>query len=245
MPKVSAKRSATKRKRSKSTSGKRARRKLFSKKKIARLIGYKTPFPNKKYCSLVYAQVFNLDGTAVAPTATHTFRCNSTFDPDFTSTGGQPRHRDALAAIYNRYVVVSSKIYVTMFAPASSSQGQLFGFVALRANSADGVSSVATYKNLVENGGVRLVPIGSRDGGADLRRFKMSYSTRKLYGKNPFNEDDFHANVGANPSTSPVFIVGVTPANGTDDLGVVRCTVKIIYKCMFYRKHDNNTLEED
>lgn len=245
MPKASAKRSATKRKRSKSTSGKRARRKLFSKKKIARAIGFKAPFPNKKYCSLVYAQVFNLDGTAVAPTATKTFRANSTHDPDYSGTGHQPRHRDALAAIYNRYVVVSSKIYITMFAPASSSQGQLFGFVGIRGNSADTISTVATWANLIENGGVRLVPIGSRDGGTDVRRFKMSYSTRKLYGKNPYMEDDFHAVVGASPSTSPVFIVGVTPANGTDDLGVVRCTVKIIYKCMFYRKHDNQALEQD
>lgn len=55
----------------------------------------------------------------------HTFRLNSTFDPDETGVGHQPKGRDVMAGIYNDYTVTGCK-YNVQFVSASSAK-QLVG----------------------------------------------------------------------------------------------------------------------
>lgn len=67
---------------------------------------------DKNVAHLRYVDTITIDaGTAAI--ASHVFRTNGIFDPDFTSTGHQPLMRDEWAVAYDQYRVLSSKIKVT------------------------------------------------------------------------------------------------------------------------------------
>ena len=61
---------------------------------------------------LVYTDTVLLSSTGSVAFTTHTFRANSVFDPDWTGAGHQPTRFDQLAALYQRYEVLKSKIRV-------------------------------------------------------------------------------------------------------------------------------------
>ena len=61
---------------------------------------------------LVYTDTILLSSTGSVAFNTHTFRANSVFDPDWTGAGHQPTRFDQLAALYQRYEVLKSKIRV-------------------------------------------------------------------------------------------------------------------------------------
>jgi hypothetical protein len=52
--------------------------------------------------------------------ATHVFRANDLFDPDFTGTGHQPMGFDQLMVFYNHFCVVNSRIRVIFHNTGSS-----------------------------------------------------------------------------------------------------------------------------
>lgn len=67
---------------------------------------------DKTTAHLCYVDAISLD-TGTAAITSHVFRCNSIFDPDFTTTGHQPLMRDEYFLLYQSYRVLSSKIKVT------------------------------------------------------------------------------------------------------------------------------------
>jgi hypothetical protein len=79
-------------------------------------------FPAKFRTSLVYQDCdFSLSpAIGNGYYDTHVFRGNSVYDPDYTGVGVQPYYFDNLAAIYNRYRVISSTIVVTLMSDSSS-----------------------------------------------------------------------------------------------------------------------------
>lgn len=204
-----------------------------------RVSRYNYPFPEKKYSKLTYCDELVITPGGVGLGAYHIFRAASIFDPDYTGTGHQPRYHDILQSVYERYCVVGSKITVRFWAPGSSSAGQCMVYVTLRPNSGDQPTTAASYSNIMEQGGVTFRPLGARDGGTDCTKIVRTYSPRRLYSKNPKDEDDLQALYGASPSTSPVFILGVVPVNSADTIGAVRVTVKMDFAVLSMRKkHD-------
>lgn len=67
------------------------------------------PFPNNLVRKLRYATCIGLNPGAFA-IASHSFRCNSIYDPDSTGVGHQPLGRDEISQFYGHYSVLSSKI---------------------------------------------------------------------------------------------------------------------------------------
>jgi len=65
--------------------------------------------PNKLVTVVKYSTSITL-GSGLAPVGSHTFRANSIFDPDFTSTGHQPMYTDQFATLYQNYKVLKTKI---------------------------------------------------------------------------------------------------------------------------------------
>ncbi len=67
-------------------------------------------FPDRVRTRLTYADVIHISPASTV--GQYTFRGNSVYDPDYTSTGHQPYYRDQLAALYSRYRVYGSSIHV-------------------------------------------------------------------------------------------------------------------------------------
>lgn len=73
-----------------------------------------------------YCQTFN-NVSSTGVTAVQRFRTNGMYDPDQTGTGHQPMFFDQLAALYNHYVVIGSKITVKCVPSTSTTVPQFVG----------------------------------------------------------------------------------------------------------------------
>lgn len=91
----------------------KAKRKKRRGPRITRMLKQKTT------AHLRYVDVVSVNAGSAA-IASHVFRANSIFDPDFTSTGHQPLMRDEYALLYASYRVISSKIKVTPVASTTT-----------------------------------------------------------------------------------------------------------------------------
>lgn len=80
----------------------------------------KTGFPKELRIKHRYVAYKTLTSTTGA-LGSQTFRCNGMFDPDHTSTGHQPLYFDQLAALYNHFTVLNSKITVKLTAGTANS----------------------------------------------------------------------------------------------------------------------------
>lgn len=67
---------------------------------------------NKVTTKLKYVDLVTVD-PGIAGIATHTFRANDTFDPDYSGTGHQPLAYDTYTTLYAKKRVLSSKITIT------------------------------------------------------------------------------------------------------------------------------------
>jgi hypothetical protein len=68
-------------------------------------------FPDRYVTTLVYEDSESI--TSTNNYASYVYRGNSVYDPDYTAVGHQPTGFDNLAALYNRYRVLSSDITVS------------------------------------------------------------------------------------------------------------------------------------
>jgi len=74
-----------------------------------------TPFPDAKLVKHIYADTITLPAGAAAGVRTvYQFRCNSAYDPDYTSTGHQPLYYDEMSNMYKHYQVVKARIVITI-----------------------------------------------------------------------------------------------------------------------------------
>jgi len=75
--------------------------------------------PKTRRAILRYADQLGLT-SSTGSLASHVFRANSIYDPDYTAAGHQPMGHDQWAALYNHYVVLGSKLTVRFIPNASS-----------------------------------------------------------------------------------------------------------------------------
>ncbi|QGQ63634.1 capsid protein [Chicken circovirus 5] len=100
--------------RRKRRSTRRAGRKTYKRRRtsISRAPRGWKPFGNSRIARLTYCDNVTLDPGANV-VAGRVFRANGLFDPDVALGGHQPYGFDQLMSIYNRFVVLGSKITVT------------------------------------------------------------------------------------------------------------------------------------
>ncbi len=127
------------------------------------------------------------------------FMLNSTFDPNETGTGHQPRGRDALAAIYNDYSVLSAKWKVEFL--TTQSADSMRGWVHVDTNSNSDITSAQdalergkAVKSVFIRGSSEdvLTERGVLSGSVDMKKHMIT-------GDGSF-ADQFSAGVGANPA---------------------------------------------
>lgn len=143
-----------------------------------------------KYCSF-----FNGVNTSGVP---QIFRGNSLNDPDFSGVGHQPMGYDQLASVFNRYMVHSCSIRVTLQAASAGGAGNVYLIVYPTKTSA--AISATSLNNLLENPTSRWKLCNSTSGGSPetVRHFTStssimgfpSWSTlnQALVGTDPINQ---------------------------------------------------------
>lgn len=169
----------------------------------------------------------------VAAVAQYTFRGNSVFDPDYTSTGHQPRYYDQWSAFYQKYKVISSKIHCSV-----SNFQATAGVIAVVVPHTD-ILTLTTYYNAAEMPLMKRteqIPISTRQGG--ISTVHSSASTRQICGLSEAQlaSEDYSALTGANPLSIWYWNIGFFGANGTNVS--VSFDVDLEYQILFYERYD-------
>jgi len=157
---------------------------------------------------------------------TYVFVANGLFDPDFTSTGHQPLYFDQLAAIYNHYTVVASKIKLTI-SPVDNTSPTSYLSVYVD----DDASGPANLQARLEQSTCTntVIPFGS---GATKTIVTKSYNAKQMFGGDPLSDTQQEGTIASNPNELAYFLI-TTGDIASTNLGKISALVEIEYKTVW------------
>lgn len=120
--------------------------------------------------------------------------CNGMYDPNITSAGHQPMYFDQLAALYNHYTVIGSKINIKVV-PGSTSQPAFCIGVFLND---DHLTTPTNFINMNENTLSKYVIVPA--GANNTYTLKQNWSAKKFFGGSVLASDDLKGSAASNPA---------------------------------------------
>jgi hypothetical protein len=165
----------------------------------------------------------------------YVFRGTGPFDPDVTSTGGQPANYDDWSALYQNYRVWSSSIKVHVL-PTTSALEPTAWLVAPR-HTATAITA-GTFYDAAAMPYAQNKIINVYRAGAPDAIFRSSMTARKFYGlsKTEFEgRDDITAIVSASPTTQWYWHVSAINID-TAITSEVAISVDLVYDIEFFNR---------
>lgn len=164
-------------------------------------------FPKKMMMTHKYSQTVSLTSTGGIYNNL-TFNCNGLYDPDAAAGGHQPLYFDQMAAIYDHYTVIGSKITVKLVPATSTTDGYATGIFI----NDDATPLITSLAHLEEQstGKYRVVPPAYR--GTTILTAK--WSAKKTFGGSILGNDNLQGGATSNPSELSVFTIGLEGLGG-------------------------------
>jgi len=165
-----------------------------------------------------------------SPRTQYTFRGNSLFDPDYTSTGHQPRYFDTYAAIYERYRVTSSRVTLDLI-NGNATSGVIY--TILPHTDVITTTSWQAVAELPQAKVSQIVPIASRYP----MRLSHRQTTSRVCGlqRREILDQDYSAAVGSNPINLWYWNIGIESVDGATNIGI-SFRVRLEYTATFYER---------
>lgn len=153
------------------------------------------------------------------------YSLNSIYDPDVDIGGHQPFYRDQLAAIYGRYKVNGCKVKVI---GTCTSTEAIMGYGTFNY----GYTVPVAVQNAIEHGTFRVQAVSSQKP----IYFQKYYNLSKLAGagKAAYNDSDYGAAIGSDPTKTIRFVVGSASSDGGGTSGSASVYVELTYYVRFY-----------
>lgn len=172
------------------------------------LVKFGHGIPLKAMVTHRYVENFTMTSTTGAD-ALYRFRCNGMFDPNQTSTGHQPMYFDQLAALYNHYIVIGSKIrYKIVQTTSSQVPGVITTFLSDDTNNTETSPFInAEYSKAKTT----ILPPASRS----VTYLTSKFSARKVFGKGVMANNDLAALTAADPAEEQYFVLNYRSIDGT------------------------------
>lgn len=200
--------------------------------KVPRLV---SAFPQQRLVNHKYCDNITIAAAGVAGLyQVWQFRANSTYDPDYTGTGHQPMFRDELAAQYNYYTVMASRIEI-LVQPAATTGRTMALFCD------DDTTYPTTSTNFMEQHGFIAAKLDKRNTPLKLTGWYNAAKWNKTTNQGILADADQKIAVGSNP-TAPVakyFTFLTFPDNTGSTLDAFTFTVKIYYTVMWREPVDH------
>lgn len=190
---------------------------------------YRMPFARSTITTLRYVQRIELDPGALGTTDWHTFRMNSIFDPDYTSTGHQPMGHDQYATLYHRYLVLGAKMTV-QFVTTGTTVGTGGNIVGLRFDK-DATAS-ADIIDTIEHSDTKYRVLSSSESSAGKVTITQNFSTKKFFAVKRYDQDH-SAIMSNNPARLAYCHMFCGPLETGIDTSKVACLVTINYLVKF------------
>lgn len=229
----------------------RNRRRIAAQKRKTRLMRRSKAikmFPKKSLVELVYCDTVIVQSVDNGVTSPYIFRLNSIHDPDYTSTGHQPRGADQWQNIYKKYCVVGAKVKVEpLVAGVTNIDTVLYGY--LDDDSSADIHTLEDIRELNMPGSThKYVELGESQRGISayknpnlnfkvgIKKFFGLTKNTQIFAPAAIGQGDFpalgdphglSANFGDNP-TNQCFLKLYSTSAGTSEQSV-RCRVTISY----------------
>ncbi len=195
--------------------------------------------PNYKYAVQPYFQQVTL-GDSILLLVHQSFRLNSTFDPDITGVGSQPRGRDAMAAIYNQYVVIGCKYAIQVHNTGNNEP--VYAWVVQSEDSIP-ATTFDTLKEAIEDPLIPVQRLKAANSGTDA---ESATFTRYVSGKSMIQpttgstvRQDYavqmSSTISGNPSSPSFITVLVAQEDGGPVISnSITVTAKLTYYVVYY-----------
>lgn len=207
---------------------------LVSQGRVSRVNRALVPFPKTRLVKLRYVTNIKLDAGAGATTS-YGFRSNDCYDPDYSGTGNQPYYFDQLMQMYNQFVVVGSKITIMPFGATGVGHYTIVGLYG----DSDTTARPATLVESMEAPNTKWIGVGN--GDQNPRRLSLTYSAKKVHGKDVINNVDLIGTATASPTQQDFYRIFVGCPNSDTDPGTVSINVVIKYTVLLKDRIDPAT----
>lgn len=194
-------------------------------------------FPSRLQTTLPYADQFNLQGTALSAVfgTERSFRLNSLYDPDFTSTGHQPYGFDQITPFYAKYLVHSVDVQVTFTDPGGDGL-----FVGAYVKAYDDTSTLtnASISQAIERPTVFCKALN--DSGRQVVVYRKRINCWEALGLTKAQYDNnwqqTAASTAANPNIVPYFSIAVADANASSPALTCKVSIEMKFHCTFWER---------
>lgn len=188
-----------------------------------------TVIPDSAWVKFRYNDTF--DNTIAANSdEVYTWRMNSLYDPDFTSTGGQPLGYDQWSVFFQRYCVFACKVSITIMS-LDTCYGR-YGILPL-SNGAPPVAE-SNFFDQPNTTWKILRPTTTLGGnGGNIIKLKKFVNISKLHGRKIDQYDD-GAIFGFNPETGAYLHLWQNNESGST--GNVRIWIRFTYYAKLFEK---------
>lgn len=180
-------------------------------------------------------QQYGAYNSGIASYTTASFRFNGPYDPVPTAGGGSCTGYPELAAIYNKHVVLASKI--TIWGYSTTATPFLFYIYARGSGSAVFTSNAEILNKALEYGrdvrSKKVIPYGA--GTAYPRIFLSYYRTLKsIEGVTSKTDRDYIADTSTTPVTEAFWDTGLAALDGASTGVTANVLVQITYYVKFF-----------
>ncbi len=174
---------------------------------------------------LEYSDVIKIS-SASAGSAGYVFRGNSLYDPDYTSTGHQPRYFDQNMAIYTRYHVISAQVKLHILGESS------FFFVMVPTT--DPLTFTTGVNEFAELPRSRAVAVGG-SYVMPSKSLTALYATQGVLGLSSVQVQDlsYSGDVSSNPANLWYINLAIYGPVGSTSVAA-HVHIQISYKCVFF-----------
>lgn len=166
-------------------------------------------FPERALMRHTYCEKFTILNGAAA-LGQYDFSANGMYDPNITGTGHQPVYFDQMAALYNHYTVISSKITVIWIAPGPVTQP--ISCTVFQNDDTTLVSTTNMSANLEQTNAIS-VPSVIGVGSTGTVTQTAWYSAKRTWGPGFLQNSALSATTGSNPAEGSYFTL-VYEVNG-------------------------------
>jgi len=161
----------------------------------------KQAFPKQLMNTLTYTEIIQINVTAGSPGFVYGWVCNGLYDPNRTGTGHQPLYFDQLAALYNHYTVLKSRIKAQICYPTVAGVNSVVASLYMDDDNTPKADALQAAEMPFAQSS-QWKP--STDMGPTLY---CTFDAAKVYGGNPASNDNLHGTVASNPNEVSQFFV--------------------------------------
>lgn len=185
--------------------------------------------PTSRVIKQRYSTFITIDAPATT-IASHAFRANDVYDPDYTGSGHQPLYFDELMELYNHFCVLGSKLSIKCINYNTAASDS----IVLGLTHTGGTSPGGTLKStMIENGKSQFIIVEPQTRGKGKGLLSRKFSTKKFFKTNPKDRSDLRGDVSNSPSEQAYFHIWVAGLNPSDNPGPVSIEVTIDYITLY------------